>query len=88
MAVGEQPRAEASGLIYAFDDSRGEMILAPVSGAAILATAKPKLAGSIALGLVIGAVAGILVGGLMGIHETSSGSIQVTGTSAGQSVMP
>jgi ABC-type nitrate/sulfonate/bicarbonate transport system permease component len=88
MAVGEQPRAEASGLIYAFDYSRGEMNLLPDTGVATQAAAKTKLAGAIVLGLVIGAVAGILVGGLMGIHETSSGSIQVAGTSVSHPTTP
>jgi hypothetical protein len=49
---------------------------------------KPHLAGSIVLGLVIGAVAGILVGGLMGVHESSSGSIGVAGVSVAQSTVP
>jgi hypothetical protein len=88
MAVGEQPRAEASDLIYAFDYSRGGMNLIPESGTATQAAAKPKLAGAIVLGLVIGAAAGILVGGLMGIHETSSGSIQVAGTSVSNPAAP
>jgi hypothetical protein len=88
MAVGEQSRAEALGLIYAFDYSRGEMNLVPDSGAATQVAEKPKLAGAIVLGLVIGAVAGILVGGLMGIHEASSGSIQVAGTSVSNPAAP
>jgi hypothetical protein len=49
---------------------------------------KPHLAGSIVLGLVIGAVAGILVGGLLGVHESSSGSIQVAGTSVTRPAAP
>jgi hypothetical protein len=88
MAVGEQSRAEVSSLIYAFDHSRGEMNLLPDSGAATQAAEKPKLAGAIVLGLVIGAVAGILVGGLMGIHESSSGSIQMAGTSVSEPGTP
>jgi hypothetical protein len=50
--------------------------------------AKPHLAGSIVLGLAIGAVAGVLVGGLLGMHESSSGSIQVAGTSVSEPVAP
>jgi hypothetical protein len=49
---------------------------------------KPHLAGSIAMGLAIGAVAGVLVGGLMGLHESSSGSIQVAGASISQPAAP
>ena len=49
---------------------------------------KPHLAGSIVLGLAIGALAGILVGGLMGVHESSSGSIGVAGVSIAQSTAP
>jgi hypothetical protein len=49
---------------------------------------KPHLAGSIVLGLAIGAAAGILVGGLMGVHESSSGSIGVAGVSVAQSTGP
>jgi hypothetical protein len=88
MAVGEQPRAGALVNSFASDYSRGEMSLVSVSGAAIQAAEKPKLAGAIVLGVVIGAAAGILVGGLKGIHETSSGSIQVAGTSVGQPPAP
>jgi hypothetical protein len=88
MAVGEQPRAGALDNTFASVISRGEMNLVPDSGTATQAVAKPKLAGAIVLGLVIGAVAGILVGGLMGIHESSSGSIQVAGTSVSKPAAP
>jgi hypothetical protein len=49
---------------------------------------KPHLAGSIMLGIAIGAVAGILVGGLLGVHESSSGTTQVASTSVSQQSAP
>jgi hypothetical protein len=36
-----------------------------------------KLGGSIAVGVVVGAAAAILVGGLIGAHETSTSVVQV-----------
>jgi ABC-type nitrate/sulfonate/bicarbonate transport system permease component len=86
MAVLQQSRTEALG--YAFDYQRGEMTLASASDATGHVAEKPKLLGSILLGIAIGAVAGILVGGLMGIHESASGGIQVTGTSVAQQTAP
>ena len=44
-------------------------------------TEKRSLVGSIVLGLAIGAAAGILLGGLMGIHESGSSDLRVSGTS-------
>lgn len=86
MAVLQPTRKEAMG--YAFDYGRGEMGLASLSAATGKVAEKPKLAGSIILGIVIGAVAGVLVGGLMGIQETTSGSIQVAGTSVSRQISP
>jgi hypothetical protein len=86
MAVLHQPRTGAFG--YAFDYRRGEMGLVSDSGATVRAAEKPKLVGAILLGIAIGAAAGILVGGLMGIQESSSGSAQVTGSSVSQQTAP
>jgi hypothetical protein len=38
---------------------------------------KEKLGGAIAAGILVGAVAALLVGGLVGTHETSTGVLRV-----------
>jgi hypothetical protein len=89
MAGSVQPRAgelshdSANGLMLDDESHASAFDRAVASG-----KEKPRLGGSIAFGLVIGAVAGILVGALVGVHETNSDSIQVTGTSVSQSEVP
>jgi hypothetical protein len=42
-----------------------------------LVTTKPKLGGAIAAGILAGAVAAVLVGGLVGVTESSSSVVTV-----------
>jgi hypothetical protein len=79
MAGSVQPRAEKtnheSATVLMLDD-----VLASGSGAVTRAE-KTRIGGSIVMGILIGAVAAFLVGGLVGIHETSTGVVRVSSTS-------
>ena len=50
--------------------------------------AAAKLGGAIAAGILVGAVAAFLVGGLLGVQDTALGSAHVTGGLAIQSGTP
>jgi len=43
---------------------------------------KPRLAGSIAAGILVGAAVAFLVGGLVGVHESGASSIVVVSSGA------
>ena len=49
---------------------------------------KPRLAGSIVAGILVGAAAACLVGGLIGVHESSASSILVTNSAVIQPAAP
>lgn len=54
----------------------------------VIGRQKPKLGGSIAAGVLIGAVAAFLVGGLVGVHETTTGVVRVGQSSVVQPAAP
>ena len=75
MAGSVQPRAEETNHNSATDLMLGD---ASALGSGVVTRAeKPRLGGSIAAGILVGAVAAFLVGGLVGIHETSTGTVRV-----------
>jgi hypothetical protein len=49
---------------------------------------KTRLAGSIVMGILIGAVAAFLVGGLVGVHENGTGTAIVDQTAIVQQSAP
>jgi hypothetical protein len=84
MAAQEQPRAGGPGFSFATANAHDQENSALTSGTAMVPAQKPRLAGSIATGIVIGAVVAFLVGGLVGIHETGSGTVHVSTASISQ----
>jgi hypothetical protein len=87
MAGSVQPRAEEtnhdSATSVMFDDD-----VSAFSGGVVTREEKPRLGGSIAIGILVGAVAAFLVGGLLGVHETVTGTVHLTGSSVIQPVSP
>ncbi|MDQ1546101.1 MAG: hypothetical protein QOH69_1005 [Actinomycetota bacterium] len=78
MAESGQPRAEEtnhnSANVLVHD---GGTPASAASSGVVSGEQKTKLGGSIAVGILIGAVAAFLVGGLVGNHETSTGTVRV-----------
>jgi hypothetical protein len=79
MAALRQPRARGQLVFAVSEDALGEENTTWMSNKAV--TEKLNLAGSITLGIVIGAAAAFLVAGVISNHETSVSTVPVTTTS-------
>jgi hypothetical protein len=78
MAESVQPRAGVANHDPAKGPMHGGGYSAPASASGQVSSAqKPKLGGSIVAGILVGAVAAFLVGGLMGMHETTTGVLSL-----------
>ncbi len=78
MAESGQPRAgetnHNSAKVLVHD---GETTLSATGSGVVAGERKTKLGGSIAAGILIGAVSAFLVGGLVGVHETTTDMVRV-----------
>jgi hypothetical protein len=77
MAALRQPRAGGQAYLLVAEDALGEENTTWMSHKAV--PEKLRWAASITAGIVVGAVAALLVGGLVGVHETGSSSVHVSG---------
>jgi len=79
MAASRQPRAGGQAYFAVAEDALGEVNTTRMSNKAV--AEKLQWAGSITVGIVVGAAAALLVAGFIGVHETGVGTVHVTGTS-------
>ena len=86
MAAFGQPRAGGHNYFSVFGDAPATTNTTSTSGTSLRAPL--QWGASILGGLAVGAVAALLVGGLLGVHETAVGSVQVIGSSVSHSVTP
>ena len=76
MAAFEQPRAWGQGHISDSKAAPGKRSTSR-TGAVSRTTNVLQWVGSIGLGVVVGAAAAFLVAGTLGVHETTTGIVQV-----------
>jgi hypothetical protein len=88
MAESGQPLAGVANHNLANGSMRGGYSAAAIDSGVVTSGERPHLGGSIAIGILIGAVAAFLVGGLLGVHETGSSAIVVEQTSTSQQSAP
>jgi hypothetical protein len=85
MAAFEQPRAGGSGYNSISGDASGNKQMTSMSSGRGKATGRLKWTGSVVGGVLIGAVAALLIAGILGTHETGVGTVKVSDSSAIQS---
>lgn len=74
MAAFEQPRTWGQIRVSAPGNVRGNTVITTARGRV---STRLQWVGSIVGGLAVGAAAAFLVGGLVGMHETSTSTVQV-----------